>query len=119
MERRSPSILEAIYRQRCPNCRQGQLFNGLMSMHDNCPTCGLKFEREEGYYLGAMYFSYFLAVAVISILFVLGIVLLPNWSDILIATLALALFVPLVPFIFRMSRVLWIHFDRWAWPSSK
>ena len=34
-------------------------------MHEYCPVCGLKFEREEGYFLGAMYISYGLALFVI------------------------------------------------------
>jgi hypothetical protein len=26
-----------------------------LRMHERCPACGLKFEREDGYFLGAMY----------------------------------------------------------------
>jgi hypothetical protein len=37
-------------------------------MHEYCPVCGLKFEREEGYFLGAMYISYGLALFTIVIL---------------------------------------------------
>jgi hypothetical protein len=28
-----------------------------------------------------------------------------------------ALFIPFVPMVTRYSRVMWIYFDRWAWPS--
>ena len=31
-------------------------------MFERCPVCGLKFEREQGYFLGAMYVSYALAI---------------------------------------------------------
>ena len=27
-------------------------------MYERCPECDLKYEREQGYFLGAMYFSY-------------------------------------------------------------
>ena len=40
-------------------------------MNDPCPVCGLVFEREPGYFLGAMYFSYALAVFIIAPLFIL------------------------------------------------
>jgi len=36
-------------------------------MHDRCPGCGLHFNREPGYFLGAMYISYGLGLAVIFI----------------------------------------------------
>ena len=50
--------LSAIVRQRCPRCWKGRMFRGGLSMNDPCPECGLIFQREEGYFLGAMYVSY-------------------------------------------------------------
>jgi hypothetical protein len=40
-------------------------------MNERCPYCGLKFEREQGYFLGAMYFSYCIATVAILLLAVL------------------------------------------------
>ncbi len=34
------------------------MFQGLFRMRPECPTCGLKFEREPGYFLGAIYINY-------------------------------------------------------------
>jgi ABC-2 type transport system ATP-binding protein len=34
------------------------MFHGLFRMQPECPTCGLKFEREPGYFLGAIYINY-------------------------------------------------------------
>jgi hypothetical protein len=31
-------------------------------MHEQCPVCGLRFEREPGYFTGAMYLSYGVAI---------------------------------------------------------
>ena len=55
--------LRAILRQRCPRCRRGRMFRGRLTMNDPCPVCGLVFQREEGYFLGAMYVSYALSAA--------------------------------------------------------
>ena len=33
-----------------------------------CSVCGLKFQREEGYFLGAMYISFGLALVIIALI---------------------------------------------------
>ena len=102
----------AILRQRCPNCLEGQVFSGVLEMHERCPTCGHKFKREPGYFLGAMYASYFMAVPLLAIL--AGLIhwlILPGWRNENTVLVALIPFVLLVPFIFRYSRILWMHID--------
>jgi hypothetical protein len=79
-------------------------------MHRTCPGCGLAFEREPGYFLGAMYFSYALAVAAAAPLAVAGLVL--GWPLARIGWAATALLVVLSPWIFRTSRVLWLWLDQ-------
>jgi hypothetical protein len=37
----------------CPRCGGGHLFAGWVRLKPRCPTCGLHFEREEGFWLGA------------------------------------------------------------------
>ena len=32
--------------------------------------------------------------------------------------IAVALFFPLAPAVVRYSRVVWMYFDRWAWPGE-
>jgi hypothetical protein len=86
-------------------------------MNPTCPVCGLPFEREEGYFLGAMYISYGMSVILLVTATLLASLLLPTWDLGWVALLASALYVPFVPLVFRYSRVIWIHFDRWAWPE--
>jgi len=80
-------------------------------MQECCPNCGLKFEREQGYFLGAMYISY--ALALITIV-ALGLLLwaCTAWSLQKITWWAILLFLPLVPTLTLFSRVLWIYLDR-------
>jgi uncharacterized protein (DUF983 family) len=102
----------AMLQQLCPRCHIGQIFRTGMTMNDPCPHCGLVFQREEGYFLGAMYASYLIGLVIlIPIYFVLS-AFLPTWNSFLVAVLALIPYVPLTPFVFRYSRVLWIYFDR-------
>ena len=39
--------------KRCPLCGTGRLFTGWFRMKERCPGCGYRFEREEGFFLGA------------------------------------------------------------------
>lgn len=88
-------------------------------MNRSCPGCGLLFEREEGYFLGAMYVSYGISSALLVLGLLIVHLLLPDldlgWG-VLIATVA---YLPFVPLVFRYSRVIWIYWDRWMWPMAK
>lgn len=108
----------ALLRQRCPRCHEGRIFQHTLKMNDPCPVCGMLFEREPGYFLGAMYFSYALGVVFLVPLFYLTRWLFPG-LDVLVAPLvAFVPFLFLVPTLFRYSRVLWIYFDRTIAPSE-
>ena len=80
-------------------------------MNDRCSRCGLHFNREAGYFLGAMYISYGLALAVIC---GLGVVLwaATRWRVDKVALWAVGLFLPLAPMLTFFSRVLWIYLDQ-------
>ena len=110
--------VRGILRQRCPRCRQGRVFRGRVAMNDPCPVCGLIFQREEGYFLGAMYFSYLLSSVLIAAFFFTLSALMPDWSGFVVAGLAVVLYLPFIPAVFRYSRVLWVWFDRFADPDD-
>jgi hypothetical protein len=80
-------------------------------MHERCPVCGLKFEREEGYFLGAMYISYGLGLATI-VGFGLILWLSTHWSLRKVTIWAIVLFLPLTPMLTLLARVLWIYMDQ-------
>lgn len=80
-------------------------------MNEHCSVCGLKFEREQGYFLGAMYISYGLALGMITAFTVL-IWILTNWPLEKNVVVAIIIFVPFAPTVSRLSRVFWIYFDR-------
>lgn len=88
-------------------------------MNTNCPNCGLLFHRAEGYFLGAMYASYALSVLVLAAFYFTASAFFPNWHSALVALIAVILYLPFVPMIFRYSRTIWIYFDRWADPHGQ
>jgi hypothetical protein len=88
-------------------------------MYEVCPGCGLDFDRgQPGYFTGAMYVSYALAIPLIAILTLIEHLLIPSWSLFQLVLLAWAICLPLVPWIWQYSRAIWIHFDQWIDPES-
>jgi uncharacterized protein (DUF983 family) len=116
--RRKRSWIAAFLLQRCPRCRTAKIFDGFFSMHSSCPLCELPFRREEGFWLGAMYVSYALAVVILVPLFFVFQWLFPDWPGLLVAFVATLPYIPLTPLIFRYSRVSWIFFEDYVEPSG-
>jgi hypothetical protein len=79
-------------------------------MYECCPVCDLKFEREEGYFLGAMYISYGLALGTIALIAVL-LWAATGWPITKDSIWAVVLFLPLAPSVSLLSRVLWLYLD--------
>ncbi len=96
-------------RLRCPVCGQGRVFQGRLTMAERCPTCAYRFEREEGYWVGAMIINYS-AVAFVGMA---GIFFGQTASWPALAQLAFWSAVVLVfgLWFFPYSRLLWMAFD--------
>ncbi len=87
-------------------------------MNERCPVCNLRFEREPGYFLGALYVSYTISSAFLIVGLFVGHWFFPEIDLGWMVLICGACFIPLVPMVTRYSRVIWIFFDRWAWPSD-
>jgi len=101
--------LAAILRLRCPRCERGGVWRSFLTMHERCPVCGLVFEREPGYFTGAMVVSYVIAVPTFGLIVIA--LLVAGLETGVALLLGAALYLGLAPFIFRYSRVVWLHFD--------
>jgi len=86
-------------------------------MHANCPQCNLLFEREQGYFVGAIYINYAATVAIA----VPGFFMLDALTSLSISH-QLALWVPftvIFPLIFfHHARCLWLALDHLLNPSA-
>jgi Protein of unknown function (DUF983) len=86
-------------------------------MNEKCPHCGVKFEREPGFFLGSIYINYGLTALIVAIaypllLFVAGV---PE-TPLLIGAVAFTVFFPI--FIFPWARSIWLGFDQWHDPRE-
>ena len=110
------ATVEDIFSQRCPRCRAGSMFRysifrGFPKMHERCPVCDLKFNREPGYFLGAMYISYGLGIVIVALIAAL-LWSVTGWWITKDTIWAIVLFLPLAPTITLFARVLWIYLDQ-------
>jgi uncharacterized protein (DUF983 family) len=65
--------------KRCPWCGSTQVFRHWLRVHDECPRCGLRFDREEGAWLMSITINYGVTALGWIVLFVGALVLwLPN-----------------------------------------
>ena len=117
-----PPALMSILKQRCPRCRAGKIFRGSIfrgfpKMYERCEVCDLKFEREAGYFLGAMYISYGLALVTIAIIAAL-LWSVTSWSIVKDIAWAAILFLPFAPSLTLLARVLWIYLDQTVDPEQ-
>ncbi|GAB3551104.1 DUF983 domain-containing protein [Spirosoma fluminis] len=109
--------LYSILFNKCPRCQKGRFFEidnpyklkRFDAMNAQCPCCGERFEKEPGYYTGAMYvsYAYYTALIVSSFLFSEGLLSLA-----MSYTLGglISLIILLTPVVYRLARLTWINF---------
>jgi hypothetical protein len=110
--------LWAIVALRCPRCLKGRIWRGFLSMNTACPVCGFVFDREPGYFTGAMVVSYLLAIPVLGAI-VIGLMTIGGLDAVPALVIGDTAYLVLVPFIFRYSRVVWLHLDWGIDPDQK
>lgn len=96
----------------CPRCGSGHLFRHWVTMVETCPGCGYRFEREEGFFLGAIVVNVIITEIVIVALIAIGFATTlpdPPVTLLAIAGGVLAGVTPLVSYPF--TKTLWTAVD--------
>ncbi len=115
----NPSLILNIIQEKCPNCGQSHVFQKstrmfeMPVMKEKCDHCNYKFDREPGYFLGAMYISYGIAVFICVLTFLLfhfGFPFLP----IVYTPIAIGMSILLIAKKnYKISRIIYIHLFPW------
>lgn len=111
------SRVYSVLNNKCPKCHKGKVFKHesvfhpkkFDKMNERCEHCGHKYERETGFFYGAMYASYGLTVAFSVAIFVSTFLIYqetPYWVYIINILVGL---VVLAPLSFRLGRLVWIN----------
>ena len=101
------------FTKRCARCGSGHLFKRWFTMVDDCPRCGLHFEREAGYWAGALAIN--IGLAIVAFVVAFGVGLAVTAPDIPVVPF-LAVLIPLmiiVPTVgYPFSKTIWVAVDR-------
>ncbi|MGV3598012.1 MAG: DUF983 domain-containing protein [Bacteroidota bacterium] len=79
-------------------------------MNESCTHCGYVFEKEAGFFWGAMFVSYAFTVAEIIATIVTWSLLVEGSLDTGVIWPTVAVIILLSTFNFKFSRILWIYF---------
>lgn len=105
MEITQGQIIARGLTNRCPNCGGRTLFKDgkLFELNEACPACDLKYEKDEGFYLGAMSLNYGLtlvgALTPIALLWYYGVL---GGRTAVVLALVLSVLIPVA--LYRPSR---------------
>jgi uncharacterized protein (DUF983 family) len=109
--------LSGALRLKCPRCEQGELYEtknpysigNMFTMKRNCTQCGVRYEKEAGFFYGAMYISYGINMALFVTATIAWYVFVKGYMDWRVyISLYVLITVLLVPITFRYSRSLWL-----------
>lgn len=104
---------------RCPRCGSRGIFASINDLKERCPQCGLGFEREHGYWLGAMAVSIGTVLFVFTAMFV-GTMLVtwPDvpWNGIVIVGVITNGLIPILGY--GWSKTTWLGIDMTFNPAS-
>lgn len=116
---RKRNLISSVLAEKCPHCGQGHVFEnskGIFSMpvmKEKCDSCKYSFDREPGYFIGAMYVSYGLAIFQGIITFLICYFLFPSLETIWIPIAILAVLIVFAKKNFKLARIIYIHLFPW------
>ena len=108
MEAGAATVLLRGLRKRCPRCGRRRIFGSWFHLIERCPNCTLRFEREQGGFLGAMTINFLVSIVVWVAMFV--VVLFFTVPDVPVAPLMIASVVVLVVvplWFYPRSKTIW------------
>lgn len=78
-------------------------------MNHQCLECGFKYHKEPGFFFGAMYVSYILAVAQAIITYLIASLFFEEHFDSRIIVIIAIIIILLSSFNMKVSRIIWIY----------
>jgi uncharacterized protein (DUF983 family) len=115
---RARMMLLRALRLRCPNCGLGRLYARPFRMEATCQACALPFEREHGYFVGAIYINYALTIAGTFAIFLA----LERWTGLSFRTrlTAAVVLAGSLPVLFHHhSKSFWLGLDHFINPDTR
>ena len=103
---------------KCPACGGASLYQSAFKMHERCPSCGLVYGREQGYFVGAIYINVMATEALILLVYLVSLLTgFTGEREVFALMIGMAVGLPLI--FFRFSRSLWLSIDHIVSPRSR
>ena len=108
--------LYSILHLTCPFCHEGDFFlshpydlKHVGDLHETCPVCHRKYEKEPGFYYGAMFVSY--AIGIAFSLLCIGITwwFAPHLSIWGFMVVVVGLTILAAPYMYALSKIMWAN----------
>lgn len=112
-------LIPFILKEKCPHCLKGDVFEKpkqlfqLPVMKSRCDKCDYYFDREPGYFLGAMYLSYGLAVLQGISAFLVCYFFFPKLSTLTICFIVTGVIAVFALKNYKLSRIMYMHIFPW------
>ena len=104
------TLLARAVRRICPYCGQANVFRNWFSIEKYCPECGVRFDREDGYFLGAMAVNLIVA-EMVGMSAVIILLLQRDMSLIWQEAIAISVAVSMPLLFYPFSRTFWMAID--------
>ena len=111
------AVLRGLLR-RCPRCAASGIFDGYFRLASRCPRCGFRFEREEGYWTGAMIVNIAACEVWFAVLFVAVVIAtVPEipWGPLLVVAAVTNGVLPVV--FYPFSKTIWMALEVYYHPD--
>ena len=112
-------LISNILHEKCPNCGQSDVFKKdavifkMPVMNEKCANCLYKFDREPGYFIGALYISYGIAVFFGILTFLLFYFSFPTLPLVFTPIAIVAVLLLIAKKNYKISRIIYIHIFPW------
>jgi uncharacterized protein (DUF983 family) len=112
------TLLARAMRRQCPVCGNGGIYKAWISIEEECPNCGYHFQRESGYFLGALAVN-IVASEIIAMIILVAVLVWTDWNwwqvELLVLPIAFGLPFLLIPY----ARGLWMALDLRVQPKNQ
>lgn len=116
METKSKNKLGLMLAEKCPNCGVGNvfqkpkhIFDVVPKMKSNCENCNYHYEREPGFYQGAMFVSYGLGLFQAIVVFFILKLAFPDLDVINVLIVIIGAIILFSMKNFKLSRMIWLY----------
>ena len=109
--------LYSVLHFKCPFCHEGAFFvagpydlRHAGDLHKACPVCLRKYEREPGFYWGAMFVSYAFSIAFSLVAFGTTWSIAPNLGLLGYFIVVVGATILVAPYLYALSKITWANF---------